>query len=98
MNGIPNHTEYGLFADDTALWTSSNPTSSLNHRLQQSIDEFQKWCTSWKLKLQPTKTALIHFSPHPKKKYKNPISIKVEDTNLKPLDSTRYFDVIVDKN
>ncbi|CAF1572790.1 unnamed protein product, partial [Rotaria magnacalcarata] len=24
MNGIPPHTEHGLFADDTALWTSSH--------------------------------------------------------------------------
>ena len=47
MNGIPMHTQHGLFADDTALWTSSNTTSSLKTRIQQSIDEFQKWCTTW---------------------------------------------------
>jgi hypothetical protein len=37
MNGIPDHTEHGLFADDTALWTSSNTTSNLSSRLQQSV-------------------------------------------------------------
>ncbi len=42
-----HHTDHGLFADDTTLWTSSNSTSNLNSRLQQSIDEFQKWCNSW---------------------------------------------------
>ncbi|CAF3890019.1 unnamed protein product, partial [Rotaria sp. Silwood1] len=41
MNAIPDHTEHGLFADDTALWTSSNTTTSLNSRLQQSIDAFE---------------------------------------------------------
>jgi len=97
MNGIPPHTEHGLFADDTALWTSSNTLSSLVSRLQQSIDEFQSWCKSWKLKLQPTKTELIHFSLHPRKKYKNPVTVKVEDTIIKPLDSTRYLGVIIDK-
>jgi exonuclease III len=97
MNGIPNHTEHGLFADDTTLWTSSNTTSSLRSRLQHSIEEFQRWCKAWKLKLQPTKTELIHFSPHPRKKYKNPVLIEIEDTTIKPLDSTRYLGVIIDK-
>ncbi|CAF4520192.1 unnamed protein product, partial [Rotaria socialis] len=73
MNGIPLHTENGLFADDTALWTSSHQLTNLNDRLQQSINEFEKWCKAWKLKLQPTKTELVHFSIHPRKKYKNPV-------------------------
>ncbi|CAF4880760.1 unnamed protein product, partial [Rotaria sp. Silwood2] len=60
MNGIPEHTEHGLFADDTTLWTSSNTTTSLSSRLQQSIDAFQSWCKSWKLKLQPTKPQLSY--------------------------------------
>jgi len=97
MNGIPKHTEHGLFADDTALWTSSTTLKSLSSRLQQSIDEFQSWCKSWKLQLQPTKTELIHFSIHPRKKYKNPVTVKVENTIIKPLDSTRYLGVIIDK-
>ncbi|CAF2525661.1 unnamed protein product [Rotaria sp. Silwood2] len=43
MNDIQHHTEHGLFADDVALWTSSNSTTNLKSRLQQSIDDFQKW-------------------------------------------------------
>ncbi|CAF2700723.1 unnamed protein product [Rotaria sp. Silwood2] len=52
---------------------------------------------AWKLKLQPTKTELIHYSPHPRKKYKNPVSIKEEDTTVRLLDSTRYLGVIINK-
>ena len=95
MNRISNHIEHGLFADNTALWTSSNTISNLRSRLQQSIDEFQRWCTAWKLKLQPTKTELIHFSPRPKKKYKNPVSVKTENTTIKPVDSARYLGIII---
>ncbi|CAF0779354.1 unnamed protein product, partial [Adineta ricciae] len=97
MNGIPTHTEHGLFADDTALWTSGHTLTSLRSRLQKSIDAFESWCKAWKLKLQPTKTELIHFSLHPRKKYKNPVIVKVENTLIKPLDYTRYLGVIVDK-
>ncbi|CAF1569999.1 unnamed protein product, partial [Rotaria magnacalcarata] len=60
MNGIPPHTEHGLFADDTALWASSHQLANLNGRLQQSINEFEKWCKAWKLKQQPIKTELVH--------------------------------------
>ncbi|CAF4887091.1 unnamed protein product [Rotaria sp. Silwood1] len=91
MNGAPEHTEHGLFADDTALWTSSNTIASLTSRLQQSIDEFQSWCNSWKLKLQPSKTELVHFTVHPRKKFKNPISVKIDDTIVKTSNSTRYL-------
>ena len=51
MNGIPSHTEHGLFADDTALWTSCTSTAFLSNRLQNSIEAFESWCNSWKLKL-----------------------------------------------
>ena len=79
MNGIPSHTEHGLFADDTALWTTANNVRNLT------------------LRLQPTKTELIHFSIHPRKKYKHPVQVKVENTIIKPLDCTRYLGVIIDK-
>jgi hypothetical protein len=47
--------------------------------------------------LQPTKTELIHFSIHPRKKYKHPIEVKIENTIIKPLDYTRYLGVIINK-
>jgi hypothetical protein len=97
MNGIPTHTEHGLFADDTALWTSSNRTSQLTVRLQESTDAFQSWCNAWKLKLQPTKTEMLHFSPHPRKGYKHPVVIKIEQAMVKPQDATRYLGVILDR-
>lgn len=96
MNGIPHHTEHGLFRDDTALWASSNTTSNLATRMQHSVEAFESWCTSWKLKLQPTKTELIHFNVHPHRKYKYEVSVKVEGIMIKPKDSTRYLSVIID--
>lgn len=97
MNGIPPHTEHGLFADDTALWTASTKTKALSSRLQQSIDAFESWCKSWKLRLQPTKTELIHFKKNPRKKLKHPVVVKVDNTEVKPLEHTRYLGVIFDQ-
>ncbi|CAF3788437.1 unnamed protein product [Rotaria sp. Silwood1] len=96
MNSIHQHTEHGLFADDTALWTTSNTITNLNYRLQSSINEFQKWCSSWKLTIQPTKTELLYFSPHPRKKYRKKLEIEVEDVIIKPTSSARYLGVMFD--
>jgi hypothetical protein len=96
MNSIEDQTQYGLFADDTALWTGSNTIKSLKQRLQKSANEFYSWCTSWKLQIQPVKTELIYFSPHPRKKYKNKMSVLVEETEIKPEKSARYLGMIFD--
>lgn len=96
INHINKATEYGLFADDTALWSSSNTITNLSHRLQTSIDEFHKWCNIWKLSIQPSKTELLYFSPHPRKKYKNKITIQVEGTLINPVPSAKYLGVIFD--
>ncbi len=96
VNAVHQHTEYGLFADDTALWSSSNTISNLKDRLQKSVNEFNKWCQTWKLTIQPIKTELIYFSPHPKKKYKHQLEILVESETIKPQAMARYLGVIFD--
>ena len=55
MNSIPVGIDYGLFAHDTASFTSSNTTSRVCDRLQESITGFEKWYSSWKLFIQPSK-------------------------------------------
>ena len=97
MNGLPSDVEHGLFADDIALWTSGNCTKSLSRRLQKAIVAFESWCKSWKLNQQPTKTELIHFSYHPRKKYRHPVKVKVNNNIIRPLESTKYLGVIIDK-
>ncbi|CAF4189971.1 unnamed protein product [Adineta steineri] len=98
MNSIPSQVDYGLFADDTAIFTSSNTTSRVRDRLQESIDQFVQWCHSWKLVIQPTKTELIHFLPHPRKKYSNPIHLKVSNIDIRPQPFARYLGIIFDKH
>jgi hypothetical protein len=61
MNATPFGVDYGLYADDTAIFTSSNTTSRVRDRLQESIEGFEKWCASWKLIIQPSKTELVQF-------------------------------------
>jgi hypothetical protein len=39
---------------------------------------------------------MIHSSLHPKKKYKNPLSVKVNNTIITPVDTARYLGVVID--
>jgi hypothetical protein len=39
---------------------------------------------------------MIHFSLHSKKKYKNPLSVKVNNTIITPKDTARYLGVVID--
>ncbi|CAF3735925.1 unnamed protein product [Rotaria sp. Silwood1] len=97
MNSIPFEVDYSFFADDTAIFSSSNTTSRVRDRLQESIEGFEKWCALWKLVIQPNKTELIHFSPHPRKKYLNPIHLQASKTTIRPQSSARYLGVIFDQ-
>ena len=94
ISGIPQHTEHDLIADCTALWTSSSTIASLSLRLQQSVDAFGSWSQPWKLNLQPTKSEMIRFSIHPRKKYEHPVTVEAEDTIINPINAASYLGVI----
>ncbi|CAF1320285.1 unnamed protein product [Adineta steineri] len=72
MNSISLQVHYGLFADATAIFTSSN-TINLQKR------------------------NLYIFSPHPRKKYSNPIHLRVSNIDIRPQTSARYLGIIFDK-
>ena len=96
MNSIHQHTQHGLFADDTALWSTSNTVKNLKKRLQSSVNEFYKWCEAWKLEIQPAKTELLYFSPHPRKRYRLKLEMMVNGVKITPQPSARYLGVYFD--
>ncbi|CAF1345870.1 unnamed protein product, partial [Didymodactylos carnosus] len=84
IDGLPFHTDHGLFGDDTALWTSCNTTSGLNRRLQESMNIFARWCETWTLTLQSSEIEMLHFSVHPRKQYKHQVQVIVGATRVRP--------------
>ena len=41
------------FTDDTGLWARSKKASLAANRLQEDLDALAKWCTKWRIKLNP---------------------------------------------
>ena len=50
------------FADDVSLWTTNSSKKVTFLRLQRALDEVQKWCSKWRIKLNVAKTQLVSFS------------------------------------
>jgi len=48
-----------MFADDTKIWSKiSSDTDS--YLLQEDLDNIERWCQEWLLKLQPEKWKVMH--------------------------------------
>ena len=50
------------FADDTGIWSTGTNTTSTAAALQNALQQMEKWCKKWKVKLCPSKTNLVLFT------------------------------------
>jgi hypothetical protein len=84
-----------LFADDTAILTSSDKPGPIMKRLQSSLTKIQNYFLNWKIKVNPSKTQCIFFS----RKRKNLPSqgLKFGDTNVNFSDNVKYLGIHFDK-
>ena len=49
------------FADDGAIWKSGPNLKHLQNKIQQDLDNINKWCSTWGFLLSPIKTIGIIF-------------------------------------
>ena len=50
------------FADNIALWSYGRNTIMSESKIQKHLDKISKWCNVWRIKLNPLKTKVLHFS------------------------------------
>src|SRR5580698_2974818 len=66
VNDLPvepsNNCRVGQFADDVNVWTLYRSKKVAFLRLQRALNEIQKWCSKWRIKLNVAKTQLVLFS------------------------------------
>ena len=66
VNDIPFHEMFGCepsqFADDTCIWSTGLDPKSVGITLQESLTKMEEWCKKWRVKLSPTKTAVVLFT------------------------------------
>ena len=65
VNDLPvdprNKCETGQFADDVSMWTIAKSKKQTFMRLQRALNDLEAWCSTWRIKLNVTKTQLVSF-------------------------------------
>lgn len=83
-----------LYADDTAIFTSSFRLDTIRRRLQSSISLLTNYYARWKLQLNENKTEAIMFT---NKRNANHISsIVINNSNISWLSEVKYLGLILD--
>jgi len=96
INDIPKSRNSGLavYADDTAVSTSSWSTALLTRRLQTYVDDILRYFTDWKMSINPDNSEAIIFT---RKKYKSPPPIRVLNYVVPTWSNkVKYLGVILD--
>ena len=82
------------FANDIVLWSNGRNTVMSERKIQKHLNKITKWCIIWRIKLNPLKNKVLHFS-----KRKHPLldcNIKMDNVKLKAEKIVRFFGVIFD--
>jgi len=85
VNDLPiqpvNNCRAGQFADDVNTWTSYPNKSVTFKRLQRSLNDIQRWCSKWRIKLNVGKTQLVCFSRKKRKLKLEMFGKTIEEAN-----------------
>jgi len=85
-----------LFADDTALLTSSSKPGPIIKRLQSSLKKLQNYYVKWKIKMNPSKTQCIYFTKKRKPSNLPSTGLKVEDITVEWSKNVKYLGLMFD--
>jgi len=97
INDIPKSRNSGLavYADDTAVFTSSWSTALLTRRLQTYVDDILQYFADWRMSINPDKSEAIVFTRR-KHNYKPPPPIRVLNHTISWSTTVRYLGVVLD--
>ena len=92
-DSITKHVSNTLHADDLAVWTSSEHTSTATYRLQEVVNNITSWTDEWGLKLNASKTNATLFSLS---KANEKVNLKLRGTALPQTDTPTFLGVTLD--
>ena len=93
INDIPIESQQSIFADDIAIWHSSNSPKASSKILQKSLNSIHSWSLEWGFNFSHEKTRAISFSR------KNPKDINLKLGGL-PIDSAphvKFLGILLDR-
>lgn len=97
INDIPKcpNTSLVVFADDTGIVAESWQANMANQYLQNHVNILEEYYDKWKIKINPTKTTLTHFTV--KRKEKATIPVTFYGQNIQEQNELKYLGLHLDK-
>ena len=96
VNDLPScikNCEMSQFADDGAIWKSGPNLKHLQNKIQQDLDNINKWCSTWGFLLSPNKTVGIIFS---RKQKLGKLVLKIGTHILEIVKEVKFLGIIFD--
>ena len=93
-NIIPKQVSNSLHADDLAVWTASEYSSTASYRIQQTVNSIGRWTEDWGLILNSTKTSATLFSLSTSKEQ---INISIQGKTITQTDTPIFLGITLDK-
>lgn len=91
------HTQSACYADDTAIYSSANRTTTIQKNLQKSLSKVENFFEKWKIKANAQKTQAIIFPFNNQFKRRPTERLKLCDSPIDYSDSINYLGVTLDK-
>ena len=90
---LPRHVSNTLHADDLALWSASEHTTSSAYRIQEAVNKVEQWTNDWGLQISEVKTQATVFSLSTSKEK---VAIKLGDKTLPQVETPTFLGVKLD--
>ena len=91
---LTNHISRALHADDLAIWTSAEQTTTATIRMQTAMNTISNWADEWMVTINRIKTESTLFSLSTKKES---YSLKIENDEIPQQETPTYLGVKLDK-
>ena len=91
---LRRHISRALHADDLALWTASEYTTTASHRMQESMNSISEWANRWLVTINRIKTVATCFSLSPNKEK---FSLQIDGEEVPQQDTPTYLGVTLDR-
>ncbi|KAL4144098.1 hypothetical protein QTP88_006328 [Uroleucon formosanum] len=72
-------TNIALFADDTTIYSESRNVEAITNNLQDHLNLLAKWCNSWKIHINASKSAAVIFSL---RRYSTPLPLRFGNDSI----------------
>jgi hypothetical protein len=99
VNDMPSpshHVELALYADDTAVVSTSRKLILLISYLESYLNDLQRWLSEWRIAINVSKSSAIIFA-RAGRRFIQPRPVSLFGEPIQWVETTRYLGVTLDK-